>query len=252
MSKALSTEAIETLKNSKVEGMVVKLPEGQLDRKTYTEVKAKLELIGGKWKGGKVMGFVFNEDPTELLEQIANGENRNIKKEYQFFATPDHLADRLVELADITNGHEILEPSAGQGAIIKAIHRSIADIDPISAYELMPINQTFISKIDGCVLLGGDFLEECEKSFDRIIANPPFSKNQDIQHVKKMYTHLNPGGRLVSIMSKHWQFSSNKKEVEFREWLDYVGAEVEEIESGEFKKSGTSIATCIVIIDKAA
>jgi hypothetical protein len=65
------------------------------------EVKNKLELIGGKWKGGKVGGFVFQEDPTDMLEQIANGENRKLKKEFQFFATPDELADKLVELADI-------------------------------------------------------------------------------------------------------------------------------------------------------
>jgi hypothetical protein len=38
---------------------VVKLPNQQLDRKEYLEVKKKLELIGGKWKGGKIQGFEF-------------------------------------------------------------------------------------------------------------------------------------------------------------------------------------------------
>ena len=59
-------ETLEILKNSKVEGNIIKLPQGQLDRQQYLEVKKKLELIGGKWKGGKVMGFVFEEDPTDL------------------------------------------------------------------------------------------------------------------------------------------------------------------------------------------
>jgi hypothetical protein len=63
-------------------------------------------LIGGKWKGGKVFGFVFATDPTELLDQIANGEKRNLKKEFQFFATPEKLADELVYLADLeTTGY---------------------------------------------------------------------------------------------------------------------------------------------------
>ena len=87
------------LKDCTVDGNVVKLPNIKLDRKEYLEVKKALELIGGKWKGGKVAGFVFASDPTDLLNQIANGEKRNLKKEFQFFATPEKLAAYLVELA---------------------------------------------------------------------------------------------------------------------------------------------------------
>ena len=249
MPKELTSEAIDTLKNSQVDGMVVRLPDGQLDRKIYVEVKDKLELIGGKWKGGKVMGFVFNEDPSELLEQIANGENRNLKKEFQFFGTPDELADRLVELANIGENHSILEPSAGQGAIVKAVHRAHPD-HVVYGYELMPLNQTFLKKINGFVLDGSDFLTECETTFNRIIANPPFTKNQDIDHIKKMYSLLNSYGRLVSMSSNHWISSSNKKETEFRDWLQSVNAEVLPVDAGVFKESGTSIATSIIIINK--
>lgn len=250
MSKELSNDAIETLKNSTVEGMVGKLPGGQLDRKTYLEVKTRLELIGGKWKGNKVMGFVFNEDPTELLEQIANGKERNIKKEFQFFGTPDDLADYLVELAEIETTHDVLEPSAGQGAIVKAIHRELYSSFTVWAFELMPLNQTFLDKIVGCRVLGHDFLSECDTSFDRIIANPPFNKNQDIDHIRKMYDHLKPGGRLVSIASKHWEHCDNKKERLFKEWLTEISATIEQVPAGRFKESGTTIATCIIIIDK--
>ena len=84
--------------------------------------------------------------------------------------------------------------------------------------------------------------------FDRIIANPPFNKNQDIDHVKAMYRRLRKGGVLVSITSKHWQVSNNKKETEFRSWLDEVGADVEEIENGAFKESGTMIGGLIIKI----
>ena len=73
----------QVLQDCTVEGNVVKLPNIQLDRKDYQEVAKALELIGGKWKGGKIMGFVFVTDPTELLDQIANGEKRNLKKEFQ-------------------------------------------------------------------------------------------------------------------------------------------------------------------------
>lgn len=239
----------DVLKDCKVSGNIVTLPPGQLDRKLYMEVAKSLELIGGKWKGGKVMGFVFNEDPSELLEQIQGGEKRNLKKEFQFFGTPDELADELVWDANIKEEDEILEPSAGQGAIVKAIQREFYQGRPVWGYELMPVNQTFLRKIPGFKLIDDDFLK-CDTSFDKIIANPPFNSNKDILHIRKMYDCLKPKGRLVTIASKHWEYSGNKKETEFRFWLREVGAKITDIQAGRFKESGTNIATCKIIIDK--
>ena len=255
----------ETLKKCTVEGNVVKLPEVQLDRKEYLEVKKALELIGGKWKGGKIQGFVFDTDPTDLLNQVAGGEKRNLKKEFQFFATPEVIADQLVELAEIQENNLVLEPSAGQGAIIKSIIKKHPS-QLVHAYELMDTNRMFLSKIDQCILFGEDFLD-CDKErpkkdgaiwnfyhrdfmFDRIIANPPFAKNQDIDHVKAMYHRLNKGGRIVSITSVHWISSTNKKETEFREWLNDLGADIIDIERGAFKESGTMTGGKIIVINK--
>ena len=240
-------ETKEILQQCKVEGNVVKLPDVKLERKEYLDVKKHLELIGGKWKGGKVQGFVFEQDPAGLLSQISNRENRNLKKEFQFFETPAHLADRLVELAEIKDKDVVLEPSAGRGAIVKAIHREFPGLD-VYGYELMGLNQSFLAKLEHFKLLGSDFLKECDTLFDIIIANPPFSKNQDIDHIRKMHEHLKPGGRLVSIASKHWQFASGKKEEGFRGWIEEVEADVYDVDRGEFKESGTMIETCIIVI----
>lgn len=243
-------DKVTVLKQCTVDGNIVKLPDTQLDRKIYLEVKKALNLIGGKWKGRPVFGFVFPQDPTELLKELVDGKQRNLKKEFQFFETSPELADRLVKLADIQPRQNILEPSAGQGAIIKAILRAEPS-SSVSYYELMDINQKFLDKTDYCTFLGCDFLEADRSiSFDRIIANPPFAKNQDIDHVNQMYQMLIPGGRLVSIMSKHWTFSTNKKETAFRTWMDVNDAQVIKIEGGAFKTSGTMVGGVIVIIDK--
>lgn len=240
---------IETLQNCKVEGNVIKLPDIQLERKEYLEVKKALELIGGKWKGGKLFGFVFKSDPTDLLNQIANGEKRDLKKEFQFFATPEKLVDELVDLADLKHYDTILEPSAGQGAIIKAINK-VCDIVP-DCFELMKINKLVLNKTDlKFELVGDDFLKSNGKKYSKIIANPPFSKNQDITHIYKMFDKLAYGGRIVTIMSKHWQNCTNKKETQFREFLKGLNAEITEINSNTFKESKTSIATVIVTIEK--
>lgn len=239
----------EVLQECSVHGTTVKLPAQQLDRKLYVDVAKHLELIGGKWNR-KAAGFVFQQDPTEFLNKIADGEKVNIKKEFQFFATPDDLADRLVRMADIKFNHSILEPSAGQGAIIKAIRRSVK-VPIIHYFELMELNQSFLSKIEGAKYISPDFLKmPLPEIFDRIIANPPFSKNQDIDHIYKMWDCLAKGGRIVTIASKHWQFASGKKEEAFKEWLDEKNVYPEDLPSGEFKESGTNISTCILVIDK--
>jgi hypothetical protein len=241
---------IDILKDCIVDGNVVKLPPIQLDRKLYQDVAKSIELIGGKWKGGKTMGFVFNADPSDLLYEIANGEKRNLKKEYQFFATPDKLAAKLVMMADLKSDDVILEPSAGQGAIIKAIN-NVTDSIP-DCYELMDVNVAILKK-SGLKfnLIGDDFLSHDKKLYTKIIANPPFSKHQDITHVMNMYRWLKVGGTLVTIMSESCMTREQKVYIDFRNFLDNNNAEIHNIDRGEFKESGTMVGGIIVVITKS-
>jgi type I restriction-modification system DNA methylase subunit len=245
----------DVLKRCTIEGMIVRLPGEQLERKLYMEVAKSIDMIGGKWKGGKIAGFVFQEDPTDLLYEIANGEKRNLKKETQSFFTPSELADELVFYANILPENDILEPSAGAGAIVDAIRRKHPKND-IFLIEKSPINQLRLKKFndDGftyfCHPLNDDFLNLDKSQFDRIIANPPFSNNQDIDHVYQMYRACKPGGRIVTISSMHWRSSSNKKEVEFKEWLKDLNADIMVIPEGSFKESGTTVGGLIIVIDK--
>lgn len=245
----------DVLKQCKVEGLVVKLPDTPLDRKVYVDVANKLDGIGGKWNR-KVQGFIFPQNPSELLEQIAGGEKRNLKKEFQFYATPDDLADTLVKYADINNHHLVLEPSAGQGAIISAIYRANNHC-AVDYYEIMELNKNILSeKIqkNRTSNMGANFLKESDNGvlYDVIVANPPYSAplNSDIDHIRQMYKCLKKRGRLVSLASTHWMVSQNKKETEFKNWLREINAEVHDVEAGVFKKSGTNIATVIIVINK--
>ena len=238
-------EIKEILSKCTIEDKIVRLPNIQLDRNTYLDVAKHLELIGGKWNR-KFKGFLFESDPTELLSDIQNGEKRNLKKEFQFFETPAKLAEKLVsyieELVDM-KGMTILEPSAGRGAIVRAINKMQPEAKVFHC-ELMELNRKMFK--GNSEFLQEDFLTLPEdKKFDFIIANPPFNKNQDIEHFMKMTKHSE---HIVCVMSKHWQFSKNKKETEFREFLEKKQAKIIDIEAGTFKESGTNIAACIVII----
>ncbi|HWY13091.1 MAG TPA: methyltransferase [Bacteroidia bacterium] len=260
MSK-LTEEAIEVLKNSTIDNNIVRLPEGQLERKVYLEVKKYLEILGGKWKGGNTQGFVYNEEYTSelrsLLDKICGGEKVNPKKQYQYFPTPKEICEQLIKLAGLKKDHLVLEPSAGQGAIMDVILDKFPNIQ-LFCCEKMSTNQIILNKKYGnkdniglMHPLNDDFLEFDELTkFDRIIMNPPFQNNQDCSHIQKAYSCLAKNGKIVAISSKHWKLSKNKKETEFREWLDEVGAEIKEIPAGAFKDSSTNIETLIIIIDK--
>lgn len=240
-------EVNEILQQCIIDGNIVRLPEIKLDRKLYLEVAKRLNLIGGKWKSGKIQGFVFDNIPTDLLEQIQNDKKVNLKKEFQFFETPSELADKIVGLAEINENDTILEPSAGRGAIVSAIHKVLPN-KTVDVFELMEINRSFLNKTN-INLIGDDFLT-CNKKYDKIIANPPFSKNQDIDHIYKMHEQLNDGGRIVTIASNHWKTCNNKKESFFRKWLDENNVEIININAGTFKESGTMVSSCIIIINK--
>ena len=242
--------SIEVLQQCTVSGNNVKLPAIQLERKLYQDTAKALELIGGKWKGGKVSAFEFKIDPTDLLSKIAGGTKVNLKKEFQFFPTPQALAETMVYIAELQNHHRILEPSAGHGAILKEISKSV-DV-AVDYCELMDVNRTVLDSISvNATLVGHDFMEIDESyKYDRIIANPPFKGNQDIEHIQKMYRLLNRGGMIVTLCSPHSKQSSNRKETEFREWLSDINAEVSDVPSGTFKESGTNIATILITIQK--
>lgn len=240
----------EILKHSTLENNILKLPAVQFNKKSYAEAKKWIEEAGGNWTGGKIQGFTFPFDATRVFSILNAGKRCNLQQDFQFFETPEAVADWLIMLAGgIHENDIILEPSAGRGALIRAIHRSCPSV-VVDCYELMPENKEFINKMDNVRLLGDDFMKECSGSYLKIIANPPFSANQDIDHVLRMYGHLQDGGTLVVITSPHWQLGSEKKCVDFRDWLKEVGGKTFEITPGEFKESGTGISTVAIVINK--
>lgn len=253
----------ESLSKCKIQGNVLFLPTEQLPN--YPELRKALINAGAAYKRNT---FVFPNPAQQYVDKLMGGQSVNLKKEFQFFATPPQLANRLVELSNIDEKMIVLEPSAGQGAIIEAIYKAFPKYMKgpndkpsvtVDYCEIMDLNQKVISEkirkserwSSSTSFMGPDFLQyKPDRLYDRIIANPPFSKNQDIDHIRKMYDCLKPGGRLVSIASKSWSFGSQKKQIAFRKWLNCLDAKTEEIDNGSFQESGTSVGGFIIIIDK--
>lgn len=238
---------LASLRKMIVNGNRLELPKDE-HFDNYPQVKKCLITAGAKYKRS---GFDFPEGAQTVLDRLLGGEAINDKKKYQYFATPDGFAKTLIEQAEVTANCRVLEPSAGQGAIANIVRDMGAGCTVV---ELMPQNVKALER-QGYEVHNHSFLELTENElglFDKIVANPPFTNNQDIDHIRHMFSLLKPGGRLVSVASVSWTFGQQKKQVAFRAWLEDLGAVVTTVAAGTFKESGTQVETVVIELDKAA
>jgi predicted RNA methylase len=229
-----------------VDGNNLRLPEGKMTN--YPAVKKALTTAGGKYERGGF--FSFKEDAAVIQSRLAGGEVINNVKKFQYYPTPAPLAQELVKRAGIERRHTCMEPSAGQGAIAQFMECYSLWLIEIMPQNIPVLHRTkFLSKHTH--VIEKDFLSINANfnEFDRVVANPPFTKNQDIKHVIHMMRHLALGGRVVSVMSNSWRSGSHKIQKAFRQFISDSDSAIVDIPAGAFKESGTNIASCYVVID---
>ncbi|MDR1246120.1 MAG: N-6 DNA methylase [Clostridiales Family XIII bacterium] len=256
----INDEILRILQKSLVVGDIVYLPEGQLDRKTYEAVNKCLANLGGKWNRSK-KGHVFDHDISDAFEvMLMTGETEDMKKTFQFFPTPPAAADLMCDMAELSHISILLEPSCGDGALLVAARErgvtALFGIEINTGMEIYLEAMPFDVKIlwaDFLTLEGGCFDDDPHRvRFDRILMNPPFTKQQDIAHIRHAYDFLEPGGILVAVCSPGPFFRKDRKSTEFGEWICGLDAEIVDVPEGAFKESGTSIRTKIIKIRKQA
>ena len=250
----VSDVVLDILTECRAEGNTVYLPERQLDRQTYLAVNKALECMGGKWNR-KMKGHVFSHgNPAELLESlILTGDVVDLKKEFQFFPTPRSVALRMCQLAELDETSIVLEPSCGRGDLADVIYEN--GVKELTGIELNRDMETYLADKPYSVQLGVNFLDYAQEHltdeyWDRIVMNPPFSKQQDISHILAAYCILKPGGILVSVVSESTFFRSNKKAERFRDFLETTNALSVCLGDDAFKESGTAVRTRLIRIEK--
>ncbi len=223
-------------------GSTVYLPFERLEN--YADIRKALMDAGAKYKNNT---FIFQNDAEPFINRLMGGEEINIKKQFQFFGTPPKVAKMVIDKINWVTGYKVGEFSAGQGGLLDYLPNLNLDI---TCVELMPENAQILSK-KGYNVICEDFLKNEYQQQDVIIGNPPFSKNQDIDHFMHMYKHLKEGGQMAVIVSPHFTFANDKKSVAFRKFLeDHAADDYETIEAGEFKESGTNIKTVLIYLRK--
>lgn len=250
----VKNEIIQIIANGIIDGNTFFLPQEQLDRATYEAVNKCLSNLGGKWNR-KAKGHVFDYDPDEAVSSlILTGETENTKKLYQYFPTPRHLAEQLCDMAELTVFSHTLEPECGGGDLADVIYERGSKVFGV---ELNKDMDKYLNGKPYPTVTGVDFLKfanevkegKIRNDCDRVVMNPPFAKQQDIDHVYAAWSILKKG-ILVSIMSPSPFFRTDRKSTEFREFLKEVNAEIIDVPEGEFKESGTMIRTKIIKIKK--
>ncbi len=222
---------------------------GQLDRSEYTSVNKVLLAAGGQWSR-KAKAHLFNCDALDAISDIVlTGKVVDAKREFDFFETPDDLADRIIATAQIAPHHNVLEPSAGGGQLSKRATVPTSDVDVIELQE--DLHDALMRSGEYRNTTHGDFLELNVDQYDRIVMNPPFGRQADIKHVTKAISLLRPDGRLVAVMSAGVTFRENRATTEFRDLVDAHGGKFEDLPSGSFKASGTAVETVLLTLEAA-
>lgn len=226
----------------RAKGQRIELPARRLQH--YPRIRTLILNAGGVYSRN---GFQFGAaiDVVQVLNRLRGGDKPNPKKARQAFYTPENLAAETVAwamecLGDLT-GKRMLEPSAGDGALAEPARAADAKVTTVEIDA--PSAQILRDK--GFEVIERDFLSLSLADiglFDVVIANPPFSKDQDITHVIHMWRFLRPGGVLVSLTSPGWRTGRTKAQRNFRAFVENIGAEVEALPPGAFKASGTNIS----------
>lgn len=251
----VDTDVLSVLSTMKVEDTTARITQGQLDRKLYERTNKVLEALGGTWNK-KLKGHTFAEDPTAALDGvILTGEVARARDVLGFFPTPPELVGELLAHADGGPGMTLLEPSAGEGAIVSA---AVAKGYKVTAIEIdQKRHRALVAHcVSGTPGKGvaadhlADFLQwSTTERFDRVVMNPPFARQQDIDHVTRAFGFLVPGGRLVAIMSAGVLFRENSKTREFRELVGRSAGKIIENPQGSFRDAGTGVHTVTVVLN---
>lgn len=188
--------------------------------------------------------------------------NRTPAKNFGLFETPVALADRVIDEADVWTERtrsraraegvpqlRVLEPSAGRGRIAL---RAAGWGHKVTAVEIQPALATELGATGALErVVCADFLDldpAALGQFDRIVMNPPFDGQRDIDHVTHAVRFLAPGGRLAAIMSASTAYRENGKAEAFRALVQRMGGQIQDLPEGSFKESGTMVNTVLVTL----
>ena len=181
--------------------------------------------------------------------------NTSLAKNLGWFPTPPAVVRELMDSAGVNYVHRgdpplrILEPSAGEGAIALAIREEMGAGTILQCIEI-DAGRAATLDVLGFDVWQDDFLAlrnmGAGDKYDRIVMNPPFDAQRDIDHVAHAVRFLAPGGKISAIMSASVEFRDNAKGIAFRALIEKMKGSIRDLPAGSFADSGTMVNTVLV------
>ncbi|WP_187967903.1 DUF4942 domain-containing protein [Aquibium microcysteis] len=219
---------------------------------------------------GEVLGDGMTKEDDPLAPENAKSTPARY---FGFYPTPDEPANLVVTAAHVLQRAgmprmRILEPSAGTGNLAR---RCAKRFDPkewghwaeryreeyrwdnqVDCIEIQPhlADQLRAEGIYNRVTCA-DFLQvRPDPIYDRVVMNPPFDRERDIDHVMHALRFLKDDGCLVAIMSAGTEFRETRKSIAFRGLMAKMNAVWEDLPPASFAEVGTYVNTLIMRVWK--
>lgn len=238
----ISDAAKDELRDAKIEGNKLYFSSSV---KNYAEMKKLMPHLGIEWSKKDKVHYIAPDTLDKIAELLSGARITDEKKTFQAFFTPPDLAQRVVDMADVSN-QIVLEPSCGVGNLLVEIRNFGA-----ANIKAVEIKGEFAeeARSKGFVVANMDFLnlspnDDIVGYVDRIVMNSPYDRNTWVRHLEHAWKFLKEGGKMVAICP------AAKQNKAFQKFAADKRYEITPVEAGAFKSSGTNIATMILEIWK--
>lgn len=120
------------------------------------------------------------------------------RKAHDFYATPISCIENFIDNYGGVISGKVLEPSAGNGNVIKVLRDKDIKAD-ITSIEIRKEELDCLSEISDTVIIG-DFLNELDhnEKYDFIIGNPPYTYAKEF--TEKCLSLLKDDGKLIFLL----------------------------------------------------
>lgn len=208
------------------------------DKATRKAAEEVLEALGGvKVNRDGSHHWQFDYEPLATIHGVAASGRIPNQKSHQFYPTPEDVAQLAIEYAsEGDRAGQWLEPSAGQGGLVKFM-----PVGRTTAVEISPLHCEIIKKSISCDdVICADFMEwkPC-RNFARVVMNPPYSEGRWQAHTERAAGLVEAGGRLVAILPA----SAKGK-------FDLPGFSCRYSETLKNRFAGTGVDVVILVADK--
>jgi hypothetical protein len=228
---------------------------------TRDDLVRKVNKLLADWYGEVIADAQTKDDPFKKRKTT-------LARRFGFFPTPDTAAEHLISKVALWREPTqpplaILEPSAGTGNLARrcatAGHvgsrwreqdRSYPYNHRVDCVEVQPklargLRAERLYRKVWC----GDFLQmqpDPKRLYDRVVMNPPFDLERDVDHVTHALNWLKPDGQLVAIMSAGTEFRETPKAKALRELVKAKHGRWDDLPACSFASVGTNVNTILL------